>query len=76
MTKNQAIAPMPYRGGLSRRQVQGEKRSGKVLRAALPAALLQFAGAFLAMEFVPHYGEAISGLFSQVSQGLSFALDR
>lgn len=51
--------------------------SGRFLRVVVPALLMQGAGLVLAMEFIPAvYGEAVSGLFGQVSDALAMALAR
>ena len=37
----------------------------------LPNLILRAAFLFLAVQFVPQYGEVVSGLFDQVSNGLT-----
>lgn len=37
----------------------------------LPELVFRVAFVFLTVHFVPHYGDVISALFSQVSDGLS-----
>lgn len=68
-----APQPLPMLHGRPQRQ---SASSGVVWRKLVPALLPCLAAAFMATQFVPHYGEAVSGLFSQVAQGLTFALDR
>lgn len=70
------LAPLPMPMQLRRGSSARVATSGFAMRAVLPAVVLQLAGAILAMELVPFYGDTVSGLFSVVTDSLRFALDR
>lgn len=76
MTSKHPLSPMPCRAVIPRRP---RSRSGSAAIAGhspLPAALLKFSGALMIAATLPYYGDALGALFSQVSESLSFILDR
>lgn len=76
MTSKFPISPMPCRAAIARRPRALAGNGGTSGHGPLPAALLKLSGALVIAAALPHYGDALGVLFGQVSESLSFILDR
>lgn len=74
MIKN-SLSPFPS-SCLPAVSARPRHQRGLAVLSLLPNVLLQGAAAFLAMEFVPHYGDVLADLYGRITQGLNFALNR